>query len=154
VYLKKGAKLTVPVVAYSSNGKTAKLTWTSSNKKVATVSASGKVTAKKTGTVKITAKAENGKLVTMTVKVVAKAKKPTKLSITGAPGTLKKGKTAQLTVKVTPASATNLNVTFKSSKPSVLSVDKAGKLTAQKKGTATITVKAGGKSAKKTVTVK
>jgi uncharacterized repeat protein (TIGR02543 family) len=154
VYLKKGASLTIPVVAYSSDGKTAGLTWTSGNNSVATVNQSGKVTAKKKGTAKITAKAENGKSVTVTVNVVNKAKKLKKLTIAGAPKSLKKGKTAQLTVKLTPANATNLSITFKSSKPSVLSVDKAGKLTAQKKGTATITVKAGGKTAKKTITVK
>jgi uncharacterized protein YjdB len=152
--MKKGASLTIPVVVYTTDGKAAKLTWASSNESVATVNASGKVTAKKKGTAKITAKALNGKSVTVTVKVVAKAKKLTKLSITGAPKTLKKGKTAQVKVKVTPVSATNLKITFKSSKPAVLSVDKAGKLTAKKKGKATITVKAGKKSTKKTFTVK
>jgi uncharacterized protein YjdB len=154
VYLKKGAHLIIPVVAYTSDDKTAVLTWTSSNTNTATVNQSGKVTAKKKGIAKITAKAQNGKSVTITVKVVDRAKKPTKLSITGVPGTLKIGKTAQIKVKVTPTDATNLAITFKSSKSSVLGVDKAGKLTAKKKGKATITVKAGGKSVKKMVTVK
>jgi uncharacterized protein YjdB len=154
VYMKKGASLTIPVIAYSSDGTTAKLTWASNNDDIATVNASGKVTARKEGTAKITANALNGRGVTVTVKVVEKAKKPTKISITGAPKTLKKGKTAQLAVKVTPTTATNLNITFKSSKPAILSVDKAGKLTAKKKGKSTITVRAGGKSAKQTIAVK
>ena len=42
------------------NGSYSKVTWSTSNSKVATVSSSGKVTAKKAGTVTITAKA-NGK---------------------------------------------------------------------------------------------
>jgi VCBS repeat-containing protein len=154
VYLKRGASFTIPVVAYSSDGKSTELTWTSGNEGVATVNQSGKVTAKKKGAAKITAKARNGKSVTVTVNVVDKAKKPLKLTITGTPKSLKIGKTAQLKVKITPASATNLNVTFKSSKPGVLKVDKAGGLTAKKKGRAIITVKAGDKTAKKTITVK
>jgi uncharacterized protein YjdB len=154
MYIKKGASITLPIVAYSDDGTEAKLTWSSSNEKVATVNAAGKVTPKKTGTAKITARAMNGKSATVTVKVVTKATKPTKVSISGAPKSLKKGKSAQLTVKVTPAAATNVNVTFKSSKPGVISVDKTGKITAKKKGKATITFKAGGKSAKKVVTVK
>jgi uncharacterized protein YjdB len=154
VYIKKGASLTIPVIAYSPDGTTAKLTWASSNEDVATVNSTGKVTAKKKGTAKIIAKALNGKGVTVTVKVVEKAKKPTSISITGAPKILKKGKTVLLSIKVTPAIATNISVTFKSSKPAILSVDKVGKLMAKKKGKATITVKAGGKTAKKTITVK
>ena len=39
------------------------------NKKVATISKSGKITAKKAGTVKITAKTADGKKVTFKVKV-------------------------------------------------------------------------------------
>jgi uncharacterized protein YjdB len=154
VYIKKGDSFTVPVVAYSKGEATAKLSWTSDNEKVATVNAKGKVSAKKKGTAKITATALNGEKATVTVKVVDKAKKPTKVAIKNAPKTIKKGKTAQLTVKITPATATTANITFKSNKPNILSVDKAGKLTAKKKGKATITVSVGGKSAKKTVRVK
>jgi uncharacterized protein YjdB len=45
-------------------------------------------------------------------------------------------------------------VTFKSSKGSVIKVDKAGKLFALKKGKAKITIKAGSKKYVKTVKVK
>ncbi len=47
-----------------------KVTWTSSNKKVATVNSKGKVTAKKAGTVTITAKTANGKKATVKIRVV------------------------------------------------------------------------------------
>jgi uncharacterized protein YjdB len=67
---------------------------------------------------------------------------------------LKVGKTAILKVKATPAKATNLLVKFSSSKKSVLSVDKAGKITALKKGTAKVTVKIGKKKYVLTVKVK
>ncbi len=47
------------------------------------------------------------------------------------------------------------NVTWKSSKPSVISVKRSGKITAKKPGKATITAKIkGGKTLKKTITVK
>jgi uncharacterized protein YjdB len=75
----------------------------------------------------------------------------TKLTVT-APKTIKVGKTALLKVKT--GKATGAKVTFKSSKKSVLKVDKAGRLIALKKGKATITIKAGGKSVKKKITVK
>ncbi|MGD9560561.1 MAG: Ig domain-containing protein, partial [Oscillospiraceae bacterium] len=55
--------------------------------------------------------------------------------------------------KLSPSKATDAVVTFKSSKPSVLQVDKAGRLTALKMGKAKLTLKAGGKTATATVTV-
>lgn len=53
-------------------GKSSKVTWKSSNKKIATVSSKGKVTAKKAGKVTITAKA-NGKTAKCTVTVKNKS---------------------------------------------------------------------------------
>jgi len=52
------------------------------------------------------------------------------------------------------ATLTGKGITFKSSNSKVVTVDKAGKLTAVGNGKATITAKAGGKSAKIAVTVK
>jgi Leucine-rich repeat (LRR) protein len=166
LYLTKGKAFTPPVDfdgkdkngkawGYKGYGAAPKLTWTSSNSKVATVdSKTGKISPKQTGTVKITTKALNGKFYTFTVKVVSKAKKLTKLALKNPPTSLKVGRTAVLKLKLTSAKATNLKVTFKSSKPSVIKVDKAGKLFAVKKGTAKITVKAGGKKKVITVSVK
>lgn len=68
VYIGKSIKLKATV-----KGKSSKVTWSSSNKKVATVSASGKVTGKKAGKVTICAKA-NGKTAKCTVTI----KKPAK----------------------------------------------------------------------------
>jgi uncharacterized repeat protein (TIGR02543 family) len=160
IYLKKGTSLTLPVCADSVNPTTkkaettAKLTWKSSKTKVATVSGSGKIKARAVGTAKITVTAMNGKKLTVTVKVVKKAKVLKKVKVSGVKSTLKKGKTAQVKLKVTPSAATNLKVTFKSSKKSVIKVDKAGKLTALKRGKAKITVKVGKKKVVKTIKVK
>ncbi|MDR3225131.1 MAG: S8 family serine peptidase [Clostridiales Family XIII bacterium] len=161
LYLKKGKAMMPPVCADSVNAVTkkpdtaAKLEWTSSNAKIAAVNkTTGKITPKKTGKATITAKALNGKKCTIKVYVVKKAKTRFKGSLVRPPKSLKKGKTAILKIKVTPSNATNLLVKFKSSKPSVISVDKAGKLTAKKKGKAVITVKIGKKIVKKKITVK
>lgn len=64
--LKKGKSLSLKATV---SGKSKKVTWKSSNTKIATVSKTGKVTAKKAGTATITAKA-NG--VTTTFKVTVK----------------------------------------------------------------------------------
>lgn len=64
--LKKGKSLTLKATV---SGKSKKVTWKSSNSKIATVSKTGKVTAKKAGTATITVKA-NG--VTTTFKVTVK----------------------------------------------------------------------------------
>lgn len=65
--------------------------------------------------------------------------------------TLKKGKKATIKVTVTPAKAKK-KVTFKSSKKSVATVSKKGKVTAKKAGTAKITVTVTGKNKKKKTT--
>jgi uncharacterized protein YjdB len=159
LYLKKGTALTPPVCADSVNpitkkaSTTAKLTWKSSKPKVATVDAKGKIKAKKTGTAKITATALNGKKLTINIKVVKKAVALKKPTLTKPPKSMKAGKTAILKLKATPSKATNLNVKFSSSNKKVLTVDKAGKLTALKKGKAKITVKIGKKKYVKAIEV-
>lgn len=60
---------------------------------------------------------------------------------------LKKGETAQLSATVTPGDATNKTVTYSTSDKSVATVSSSGKITAVGGGTATITVKAGNKTA-------
>lgn len=69
--------------------------------------------------------------------------------------TLKKGTSYQLKTKVLPKKASNKKLRYQSSKSSVVSVTKKGKLKAKKKGKATITVRSvsGNKKAKVKVTV-
>ena len=70
--------------------------------------------------------------------------------------TLTRGESETLIATVSPPNASNKNVTWESSDPSVATVDQNGKVTAVKAGTATITVKTedGGKTASCVVTVK
>jgi hypothetical protein len=161
IHMKRGTTLTPPVCADSKDPVTkkphitAKLTWSSSNPEIATVNAAtGKIKAKKAGKAKITAKALNGEKLTITVNVTKKAIPLKTLTLKKAPTSLKAGKARLLSVKTTPYQATNLKVTFSSSNKKILSVDKAGKITAKKKGTAKITIKAGNKKYATTITVK
>lgn len=64
----------------------------------------------------------------------------TGVSLNKSETTLNVGGTAQLTATVTPTNATNQNVTWESSNPSVATVDESGKVTAIAPGEATITV--------------
>ncbi|MDO5425335.1 MAG: GDSL-type esterase/lipase family protein [Eubacteriales bacterium] len=127
--------------------------WKSSNTKVATVNKSGTITAKKKGTARITVKLKSGKSAVITVKVQKNAVETTKVAVNSKNVSLKKGETFQLKTTLSPVTSIQ-KVTYKSSDTSVASVSSKGKITAKKKGTATITVKAGKKSVKVKVTVK
>ncbi len=88
--------------------------------------------------------AASGKTIkTVTVKIGSKKANGTTVS-------MKKGKTANIKVSTSPK-LTKKTVTYQSSKPSVVSVNKSGKLKAKKEGTSTIsvTVKADGYKSKK-----
>lgn len=112
--------------------------YSSSNKSVATVNSSGKITAKKAGTAKITAKILSGKTATLTVTV---KKAPAKITTTPSKKkVLKKGKSFTIKTKLSSGSASN-KLTFTSSKKKVATVTGKGVVTGKKKGTATITVK-------------
>ncbi|MCI9447362.1 MAG: hypothetical protein HFH36_08210 [Lachnospiraceae bacterium] len=68
--------------------------------------------------------------------------------------TLNIGKTATLKATVKPANASSRGLTWKSSKPKVVYVGRDGKVEARAKGTADVTVTAGGRTAACRVTVK
>lgn len=129
----------------------AKLSYKTSNKKIATVNSRGVVTGKKAGAVKITITAKKSKYKTVkktiTVKVVKQNQK-----ITASSQTLALGQRKNLGAKA------KTGMTYKSSNPKVVTVDKKGNLKALKTGTAKITIyaKASGayNKAFRTITVK
>lgn len=79
----------------------------------------------------------------------------TDLTVSQATTSIKVGATKAVTATVTPANATNNQVTWSSSDTTVATVDNQGTITAVKEGNATVTVKAtdGGKTATVVVTV-
>ncbi len=146
--VKESHKLSVKTAP--SNASTAR-TFTSSDKKIVTVDSSGKITAIKAGTAKITVKTYNKKSDTITVTVKA-APTSVKLNITSK--TLSKGGKATLSSSVNSGAASYLR-SYSSNKTSVATVDSKGVVTAKAKGTAVVTVKTyNGFSAKCTITVK
>lgn len=145
--LVKGKSATLKVTRTPGNA-TEKISWSSSNTKVATVT-NGKVKAKKTGTVTITAKAANGVKATCKVTI-----KKASLKLKKTKGTVKVGKSLKIQVKSSFPKNDKIK-SYKSSNSKVAKVDKKGKVTGKKKGTAkiTVTTKSGAKATFK-VTVK
>ena len=114
--------------------------WMSSNPKVAKVDPkTGKVTALKAGTCKITCTAADGSKVKAVCKITVKDTLVTAITLNKKTAAVKVGKTLKLKVKkITPADAVNRKVKWKSSNRKVATVDKNGKVTAVKAGTCKI----------------
>lgn len=127
--------------------------WTSSNKKIATVDKKGMIKAVKKGTAKITVTLKSGKKATVTVKVQTSKVATSKITGLKSKVTVKKGKTLTLKPVLSPITSKD-KITYKTSNKSVATVSSKGVITGKKKGTAKITVKAGKKSYVVTVTVK
>jgi uncharacterized protein YjdB len=150
VTLQQGKTVTLKI---TGTKKTVKLS--SSNKKVATVTQKGKVTAKKAGKATITAKVAKKKYTcTVTVKKSKSSKTGvSSISLNSTSKTLYIGDTAQLKATISPSNAANPTVTWSSSDDTVATVSD-GLVTAKAAGTATITAKAGSCSTQCTITVK
>ena len=133
-----------------------KVTWKSSNAAIASVDANGKFTGVKAGEATITVTTEDGgKTATCKVTVSDKEIKVTGVKLNKSETNLLVSGNETLTATVLPEDATNQNVTWKSDKPEIATVDANGKVMAVKVGEATITVTTedGGKTATCKVTV-
>ena len=162
--LKKGKSQTLKVTVTPKNASNKNVTWSSSNKKVATVTQKGVVKAVKAGTAKITVTAKDGskKKATCTVTVknttsgASTGKKQSGSNKSQSGSTIKvssvginykqislaAGSSRSLSVTVLPSNASNRKVKWSSSNSSVASVDSSGKVTGRSSGTATITARA------------
>lgn len=108
-----------------------KITWKSSNSKIVAVNKAGKLQAKAKGSATITGTVSKRKY---TCKVTVHAPKLNKTAVT-----LKVGQTYQLKL-----SGTNQKITWKSSNSKIVTVNKAGRLSARSAGNATVTAQVNG----------
>lgn len=145
----KSIKLSTEVSVKPSKSANKKVTFTSRNKKVATVTSKGVVKAKKAGTAKIvvTSKKNKKKKTTVTVKVVNNAVKKVKLNKKNA--SLNVGGSVSLKATVSANKGASKKIYWKSSKTSVATVSQKGVVKAKAAGTATITALAADGSNKK-----
>lgn len=143
-----------------NNATNSKLSWKSSNTKVATVTQNGKIIGKSRGTAKITVTTTDGSNISATCNVTVR-QLVTKVTLNKKAISLKaKGKAKQktYTLKATVSKdANNKKVKWTTSNKKVAVVNSKGKVTAKKKGTCYISVTStdgSRKSAKCKVTVK
>lgn len=128
------------------------LTWSISDKYVATISQDGLLTGKSAGAADLKVKADNG--VYAMLRVVVSEPKQTSVSVSPSSVTLTVGQSRYLTATVYPSNASQL-VTWTSSNANIASISSSGKVTAVNAGTAIITAKtSNGKSATCTVACK
>ena len=147
----EGDKATLTATVTPDNATDKTVTWTSSDETIVTV-ANGEVTAVKEGTATITAKAGDNKTATCAVKVAKKVIAVTGIALDKTSVGMTEGEETQLTATVKPDDATDKTVTWSTSDAAIATVTD-GKVKAVKEGTATITAKAGDKSATCTVKV-
>lgn len=138
--IRTGGTLQLTKTITPNNATNQSVQWTSSNTAVATVSASGLITAVANGTANIQVQTVDGSYtascaVTVTTGVTGVTVAPSTVTLSLA-GT----KTSQLTPTVAPAAASNKAVTYTSSAPAVATVSSTGLVTGISAGSATITV--------------
>ena len=141
ISIKKGSKQKLVLVIKPSSLSTSKLTWASSDESIATVDSNGVVTGIKNGKVTITVTSSNGISSTCTVNVVDEAIKVNKIVLSPESLSLSAGTMEQLVAKIEPENATERELIWSSSDPSIATVDSSGRITGIKAGTVTITAK-------------
>lgn len=149
VTLAKGKKMTLKPVLMPVTSKE-KIRYASSDKKVASVSSKGVITARRAGKATITVSSGNKKY---RIKVTVPKTRTSKILNVQEELKLSRGKSFSLNARVYPKNSDE-KLTYSSSDKKIVTVSKNGKLKAMKKGTAIITVRSGKKWVKCKVTVK
>ena len=136
-----------------ANGDSVK-SWTSSNRRIATVNNKGVITAgRQNGTARITVTLKSGKKASLNVKVQSTKVITTSISGLKASETLKRGQKLTLKPVVNPITSQE-GITYASSNRNVAVVNSKGVITARAKGATRITVRSGRKYYTIRVTVK
>ena len=140
VSLTEGESIQLTASVEPANADNRNVGWTTDNPAVATVT-DGRVTAVSAGEARITVRTEDGgKTAQCQVTVIAKAVPVTGVSLDRTEVTLRKTETVTLVATVSPSDATDKAVVWSSTDSSVATVDRDGKVTAVKEGTATVEV--------------
>lgn len=134
--LKKGKKIKLKVSIFPKKGKKSKLMWSSSKKKVATVTNKGVIKAKKNGTTKITVKVKGTNKKAVCKIIVGVPVTAVRLSSTVQKITT--GQSFNLKASVLPTKATTKAISYSSSNSKVASVNASGTVVAVGEGTAVI----------------
>ncbi len=136
-YIGKSFMLTETVKPSSATNKA--VTWKSSNSSVAKVDKDGIVTGVKAGTATITCTTVDGSYKATCKVTIKKYVKVKGVSLNKTSVTVTAGDSYTLKATVTPSTASNKSVSWKSSNTAVARVSSAGKITAVAPGSATIT---------------
>lgn len=150
--IEKGEILQLIAGTEPTNADNKEITYKSSNTSIAKVDANGKITAVGYGTATITATTSDGGYSKTCIIDV-----PEKISVTGIQIskeeiTVQKGRTADLTVAVLPANATNTNINAEISEENIVRITENG-VTGLSEGTTTITFKTDDGEYTKTCTI-
>lgn len=140
VEAKVGDKVELYGIITPTNASNQKLTWTSSDNSIATVSY-GTVTTKKAGTVTITATSSNGKSASSTIVISEREVTVTKISLSKTFTTLYIGQEEKITATLTPSNVTDKTVTWTSANPQIATVSSDGTIKGVSVGTVEILAK-------------
>ena len=138
--LTEGEEFTLEATVTPDNATNKKITWTSDNEAVATVSAEGVVKAIKAGTANITATSEDsGVSAKCEITVKEKVISVTGIALNKTSLSLTEGEEFTLEATVTPDNATNKEISWASDNEAVVTVSSEGVVKALRAGTASIT---------------
>lgn len=143
--LVKGDSFKLEATVAPDNAEFDMLTWSTSNKEVVTVDASGLVTAVSKGEADVTVAVNESLSAVCKVKVKGGEVEAVQLDITETE--MMEGETLQLTATVLPEDAEDRALSWTSSDSEILDVTETGLVTAKKTGEASVTVSCGGKTA-------
>ena len=146
--LKKGKTYSLKTKVTVKNKASKKVSYSSSKKKVATVSSKGKIKALKKGTTTITVKSKANSKKKDTLKVIV-GTPVTKVALNKKRATVTAGETLKLKSTIAPKKPSVKKLSWSSSNKSVATVSSKGVVAAKKAGTAVITVKSTDGSNKK-----
>ena len=137
LYVDSAIDLKATILPITTADKT--VIWSSSDSSIASVDQNGKVTAKKSGKVTITAKTNNNVKTTSEIKVVTPLVSVKKIEIKNNVSTVFVDESITLSATISPITASNKTIIWSSSDNSIATVDQNGKVVGKKSGSVKIT---------------